>query len=74
MNKGVAAAIGLSSVFGFCILFACLGGCIVFLRRTPPPSVIERRASAVAERRPSLVKDPKTPKATDKKVLTIRAV
>ena len=50
ISKGVGAAIGLSAIFGFCILGVC---CAAFLRRRPvneiqkQVSVIERRKSVV---------------------------
>ena len=61
ISPGVGAAIGLSAVFGFCILGAC---CMGLLRRRPSSEIqkqvsgVERRTSIV-ERRKSVVEDGK---------------
>jgi len=67
MSNGFAAAIGLSAVFGGAIVLVCCGVVAGGLRRrpepmpTPLPRVVkaERRVSAVAERRPSVVEESK---------------
>ena len=76
ISSGVGAAIGLSAVFGFCILGACCAG---LLRRRPAPeiqrqvTIVERRASVVEgkERRKSTTEDGKERR---KSTLEIRAV
>ena len=74
ISSGVGAAIGLSAVFGFCILGVC---CIGILRRRPSAneiqkqvSIVDRRTSIV-ERRASVVEDGKERR---KSALEIRSV
>jgi hypothetical protein len=96
MSNGFAAAIGLSAVFGGAIVLVCCCVLASGLRKrpepmpTPLPRVVavkaERRASAVAERRPSVVEESKkerrpstTPsrrgsQAAPKQDLTVRTV
>lgn len=76
MGDGEKAAIGLSAIFGFCILFFCCGTCAFILRRKAPEPPLSiklpqsRRASSVEKspsRRTSMVaiselKEPKDPK------------
>jgi hypothetical protein len=76
MGDGEKAAIGLSAIFGFCILFFCCGACAFILRRKAPEPPLSiklpqsRRASTVEKapsRRTSMVaisevKEPKEPK------------
>jgi hypothetical protein len=56
LSKGVIAAIAFSSIFGILVVIVCCGAVGIFLRRSPPAAhaLTERRASAVAERRPSV--------------------
>ena len=68
MNDGEKAAIGLSAIFGFCILFFCCGACAFMLRRKAPEPPLSiklppsRRTSMVAISEPKEPKDPKEPK------------
>lgn len=68
MNDGEKAAIGLSAIFGFCILFFCCGACAFMLRRKAPEPPLSiklppsRRTSMVAISEPKESKDPKEPK------------
>jgi len=55
ISSGVGAAIGLSAVFGFCILGACCAG---LLRRRSPANEIRKQVTIV-ERRKSIVEDGK---------------
>jgi hypothetical protein len=78
MNDGEKAAIGLSAIFGFCILFLCCGACVFMLRRKSPEPALSiklppsRRASTVEKapsRRTSMVavsepQEPQTPKTS----------
>ena len=77
ISSGVGAAIGLSVIFGFCVLGACCAG--LLRRRSPAPeirrqvTIVERRASVVEgkERRKSTTEDGKERR---KSTLEIRAV
>ena len=57
LSKGLVAAIAFSSIFGLLVVIVCCGAVGIFLRRSPPAAraLTERRASAVAERRASVV-------------------
>ena len=57
LSKGLVAAIAFSSIFGILVVIVCCGAVGIFLRRSPPAAqaLTERRASAVPERRPSVV-------------------
>jgi hypothetical protein len=55
ITQGGAAAIGLSAIFGFCILAGC---CAMVLRRRRPASEILKQVTVV-ERRKSLAEDGK---------------
>jgi hypothetical protein len=78
IGAGQAAAIGLSAIFGFCLLAAC--GHMIRKRPTEEiikrtilvterrPSTIERRSSTT-ERRPSKVAEPSTPKVVIRTVV-----
>ena len=66
ISSGVGAAIGLSAVFGFCILGVC---CIGILRRRPSANEIQKQVSIV-DRRTS-VEDGKEKR---KSALEIRSV
>jgi hypothetical protein len=65
MGDGEKAAIGLSAIFGFCILFFCCGACAFILRRKAPEPPLSiklpqsRRTSMAAI---SEVNEPKEPK------------
>jgi hypothetical protein len=67
INDGQKAAIGLSAIFGFCILFLCCGACAFMLRRKAPEPALSiklppsRRTSMVAiseAKEPKIVKAP----------------
>ena len=62
INKGYNAAVGLSAVFGFCLLTCC---CIGLLRRRKPQEQIVRQVSKV-ERRPSQVEKERRPSQVEK--------
>jgi hypothetical protein len=68
MGDGEKAAIGLSAIFGFCILFFCCGACAFILRRKAPEPPLSiklpqsRRTSMVAISELKEPKDPKEPK------------
>jgi len=58
MGDGEKAAIGLSAIFGFCILFFCCGACAFMLRRKapePPLSIKlpQSRRTSTVEKAPS---------------------
>jgi len=57
MSKGVIAAIAFSSIFGILIVIVCCGALRFMIIRSPPAAqaIVERRVSAVAERRPSTI-------------------
>jgi len=57
LSKGLVAAIAFSSIFGLLVVIVCCGAVGIFLRRSPPAAqaLTERRASAVAQRRASVV-------------------
>ena len=57
MSKGVIAAIAFSSIFGILIVIVCCGALRFMIIRSPPAAqaMVERRVSAVAERRPSTI-------------------
>jgi len=57
INKGYNAAVGLSAVFGFCILTCC---CIGLFRKRKPQEQIEKQVSKV-ERRQSQIENQRRP-------------
>ena len=74
IGTGQAAAIGLSAIFGFCLL----GACGYMIRKRPAEGMVvierqvtiaERRPSKVAERRASKVAEPTTPKVVIRTVV-----
>ena len=73
INDGQKAAIGLSAIFGFCILFLCCGACAFMLRRKAPEPALSiklppsRRTSMVAISEPQEPKEPKDPKASSRR-------
>jgi hypothetical protein len=70
INDGQKAAIGLSAIFGFCILFLCCGACAFMLRRKAPEPALSiklppsRRTSVIAV---SEAKEPKIVKAPSRR-------
>jgi hypothetical protein len=68
MGDGEKAAIGLSAIFGFCILFFCCGTCAFILRRKAPEPPLSiklpqsRRTSMAAISEVKEPKEPQTPK------------
>ena len=57
IGTGQAAAIGLSAIFGFCLLAACGH----MIRKRPTEEIIKRTVTVI-ERRSSKVAEPTTPK------------
>jgi hypothetical protein len=66
ISQGVGAAIGLSAIFGFCILGGC---CVVFLRRRSVNEI--QKHITIAERRKSITEDRKERR---KSTLELRAI
>jgi hypothetical protein len=70
IGDGEKAAIGLSAIFGFVILFACCGTGVFILRRKAPSPALplsttsspSRRTSMIAISEPKEPKEPQTPK------------
>ena len=68
IGDGEKAAIGLSAIFGFVILFACCGTGVFILRRKAPSPALSttsspsRRTSMVAISEVKEPKEPQTPK------------
>lgn len=71
IGTGQAAAIGLSAIFGLCLLAACGH----MIRKRPTEDIIKRtvtiieRRSSTTERRPSKVAEPTTPKVVIRTVV-----